>query len=403
MLRELARHGGLSADGRQVTGRLLAEAEKILGPEFPALTFAKFAGLPGELLMFSTYRYALPQFLSFMLALRTVAAEPTFRTVINGAMAGVDVPAWCHLLLQLEAGRACREMGYSVVYEPDIEGSTSKADLLVDASGSPWLIETTVVLRADADKMWERYEDTVKRKLWGIERRYGVACVTVLEDHPDGADGDSRLDPATEDWLLAVESAARKAHALGTVQGVAAEHGLVEIYPGGVPDGITTFTGAVQERDGWKRLRRTLARKAKQVEGPLPAWVRVDCRDGLFQFGEWPRMSHAERIVVIADAITGDVLWPGCVQGVVLSSGLAHSFSATDPAVENYTVETDRGILVRRLVAPYLLRETVIIPSAAQGWPVAQQWCEAYGAEGHWLDTDLAAAGIPPLSQLWTA
>jgi hypothetical protein len=382
---------------------MLAEAEEILGTEFPARTFEKFDGLPGELLMFSTHRYALPQFLSFMLALRAAAAEPSFRTVINGAIAGVDVAAWYHLLLQLEAGRACREMGHPVAYEPAIEGSASKGDLLVDAVASPWLIETTVVLRADADKTWERYEDRVKAMLRGVEHRHDVTCVTVLEDHPDGANGDGALDPVTEDWLLAVEFAAREAHGSRVVQTVAAGYGRVEIYPDGVPDGTTIFTGAVQERDGWKRLRRTLAGKAKQVEGTLPAWVRVDCRDGLFMFGEWPKMPQAERIAVIADAIIGDVRWPVCAQGVVLSSGLASSFSATDPAVEDFTVETDRGILMRRMVAPYLLRETVIIPIVAQGSPVAQQWREAYGAEGHWLDTDLASAGMPPLSQLWTA
>jgi len=381
---------------------MMVEAEEILGSEFPALTFDKFVGLPGELLMFGTHRYALPQFLSFMLALRDAATEPTFRTVVNGVIKGVDVPAWYHLLLQLEAGRVCREMGYSVGYEPNIEGSASKADLLVDAAGSPWLIETTVVLRGDADKTWERYEDMVKSRLLGIELRYGVTCVTVLDDHPDGAAADGGLDPATEAWLEVVEFAAEQAHASGSVQGVAAGHARVEIYPDGVPDGTTTFTGAVQERDGWKRLRRTLAGKAKQVEGPLPAWVRVDCRDGLFQFGEWPRMPRPERLGAIADAVTGDVRWPGCVQGVVLSSGLALSFSATDPTAEDFTAETGRGILMRRLVAPYLLRETVIVPTVAPGWPGARRWCEAYGAEGQWLDRDLAAAGMPPLSHLWT-
>ncbi len=66
-------------------------------------------------------------------------------------------------------------MGYVVAYEPAIPGTGRKSDLLVDDGKSPWLVETTVVLRADADKAWERYEETVWHRLRGgraPEQRY---------------------------------------------------------------------------------------------------------------------------------------------------------------------------------------------------------------------------------------
>jgi hypothetical protein len=339
----------------------------------------------------------------FVLGLRAAAMDPSFQTVVNGARSGLDAAAWHHLLLQLEAGRACREMALSVSYEPAIEGSVSKGDLLIEGPGTPWLIETTAVLRGEADKTWEAYEELIKNRLRTIEHRHGVACVSVLIDHPVGAHGVNAVDPVTEDLLLAVELAAHQAGTTQTAQVVECAQGRIEIYPDGVPVGTTTFTGAIFERDGWTRLRRTLASKARQINGPLPAWVRIDCRDGLFQFGEWPRMAHAERIAIIAEALTGGVAWPTCAQGVVLSSGLAGAFSATDPVAEGFTVETDHGILMRRLVARYLLRESVIVPFGEAAWTVARQWRDAYGAEPRWLDTDLAAAGMPSLNDFWVA
>jgi hypothetical protein len=124
---------------------------------------------------------------------------------------------------------------------------------------------------------------------------------------------------------------------------VRAGHGWIAAHPESVPAGAATFTGAVQERDGWKRLRRALAGKAGQIEGPLPAWVRNDCRDGLFQFTDWPRMPPLERIADMADAISTEVQWPGCAQGVVLSSGYAVSLGANSPEAGDITADTNRG------------------------------------------------------------
>ncbi|HCT77516.1 MAG TPA: hypothetical protein DGG94_13075 [Micromonosporaceae bacterium] len=400
VIKHLVAGGGLSPTGKQVVAELLDGLAGILGEEFPERIFDKFGGLPGHLLLLGSHRIALPQFLSFALALRVAARDPTFRPVLNGAVAGMDVPAWYHLLLQLEAGRACREMGYQVTYEPAIVGSASKADLMVEGGDEPWLVETTVVLRADADKSWERYEDTFMDRIRAIEHRNRVTCVIVLNDHPADKPANGGLGSITEAWLTEIDSAAKTARAAMAPQVVPAEHGSVTIHPDGVPTGTATFTGALQERDGWKRLRRALAGKAKQIDGTIPVWVRIDCQDGLLAFGQWPKMPYAERIASMADAIHNEIQWPRCARGVVLSSGPALSMGATETNVETLTTETDNGIIMRRLTAPHLVRETVIIPVTPAGWSVARQWRDAYGTEARWVQSDLAAAGYPHMNEL---
>jgi hypothetical protein len=135
---------------------------------------------------------------------------------------------------------------------------------------------------------------------------------------------------------------------------------------------------------------------------PLPVWVRIDCRDGLFQFTDWPPMAPPDRIAAMADAIRTEVPWPGCAQGVVLSSGYATSPGANSPEAENVTAATDQGTFLRRLTAPGLVRETVILPFGPAAHNTAQQWRDAYDKEPQWLDTDLAAAGMPLLADLGT-
>jgi hypothetical protein len=397
----LASGGGLSETGHRVVRGLLTDVKSILGADFPARTFRKFRGLPPEFLLPAGHRSVLPMFLAFPLHLRDAASEPTFRPVLNGAVDGVDVPAWYHLRLQLETARACRAMGAPVTYEPDVPGTDRKADLLVDADHAPWLVETTAVLRGDADKSWEQYEDAIQHAVRAIEHRHNVNCVVSLDSHPlDAVDGGG-LGRTTEAWLATAQRAAAAARTTLTPQLVRADHGWIAAYPESAPVGTSAFSGALQERDGWKRLRRALAGKARQIDGPLPVWVRIDCRDGLFQFTDWPRMPPHERIAAMADAISTDVSWPGCAQGVVLSSGYAASLGANSAEAENVTADTLRGTFLRRLTTPGLLRETLILPFGPATHITAQQWRNAYDTEPQWLDTDLAAAGMPPLADFW--
>lgn len=205
----------------------------------------------------------------------------------------------------------------------------------------------------------------------------------------------------TRAWLAAVEAVAESTAGLPGAYAVPSEIGVVTVHREAARPGAALFTGAVQYRDGSRRLGRTLSAKAVQVRGPWPAWIRVDRLDGLFQFTDWAKMLPQERLAAIAAAIRFNVQWPGNAEGVVLSTGPAVSLGATNATTEDATVQTSDGALVRRLLAPHLVRDTLVIPLRDHGDSRVGWWARAYGREPEWLDQGLERAGQPHLAHLW--
>jgi hypothetical protein len=71
------------------------------------------------------------------------------------------------------------------------------------------------------------------------------------------------------------------------------------------------------------------------------------------------------------------------------------------PAAEERTVVTPGGIAQRRLLAPHMARETLIVPLRSDAEPTAKMWADAYASESNWLSEDLATAGLPTLADFW--
>jgi hypothetical protein len=63
--------------------------------------------------------------------------------------------------------------------------------------------------------------------------------------------------------------------------------------------------------------------------------------------------------------------------------------------------ETEDGYFVRRLLAPHLARETIIVTLRPAGRDVASAWADAHASEPAWLDNDLATLDLPPLAAFW--
>lgn len=392
----LISRNGLSDDGTATMQWALAQLRTLVGESWLGRQYRKQRRLPAELLYAGTHRYALPQALSLVLRLDRAFSEPTFAKVRSEFRRGADSSAWRHILLQLEVARAAADQGDAVTFEPSIPGSNSKGDLLI-APNTPeaWMVETTTLPRADVDLNWQTYEDQFEAVIRSIERRHDVTCTTVLNDHMAADE--------TQAWLVAVDAAAGSADQTSDPTVVRSEIGTVTIHRDRVPSGTTLFSGAVQYRDGWHRLGRALATKARQIAGPWPAWIRIDCLDGLFQFTEWASAQPQKRIEAIATAIRSNVVWPANAEGIALSSGPAVSLNALDPAAETVTAHTTHGAFLRRLLSPHLVRETFVIPVNDQNQSRTLWWINAYANEPDWLNQDLAAAGKPPLEQLWAA
>ncbi|MFI5893762.1 hypothetical protein ACIA5D_27035 [Actinoplanes sp. NPDC051513] len=393
-LDDLASSRRLTEEGVATLRWAYARLRSLLGDSWLTRQYRKQGRLPGELLFAGTHRYALPQALSLVLRLDHDVSEPTFAKVKAELRRGADSSLWRHVLLQLEVARAARDRGSAVMFEPAIPGSKKRGDLLIDGhTDQGWLVETTTVPRAAIDLDWQDYEVRLRHAIHLIEQRYGVTCVVCLDDHMVWED--------TQNWIAAIDENASSMTGALNVHVVPSEIGAVTVYRGSVPEGTVVFSGAAQYRDGWHRLGRTLSTKAVQVRGPWPAWIRVDCLDGLFQFTEWAQGAPSERLQAIAAAIHTAVRWPDNAEGVVLSTGPAVSLGATDSAQENVGVQTADGVFVRRLLARHLVRETVVIPLPGRGKDRAKWWADAYGREPGWLDEDLEGAGRPRLDHLW--
>ena len=112
-------------------------------------------------------------------------------------------------------------------------------------------------------------------------------------------------------------------------------------------------------------------------------------------------MPPSERAATLAETMRPYTDGHEHLHGIICSSGAASSLGATDPAIEGAYAETDDGFLIRRLLAPHLVRETIIVTLRRAGCDVARAWADAYADEPTWLDNDLAALDLPPLAAFW--
>ncbi|WP_432983258.1 hypothetical protein [Dactylosporangium sp. CA-233914] len=255
------------------------------------------------------------------------------------------------------------------------------------------MVETTTIPRAAIDTAWEEYEEALRAAVRRIELEFDVTCLIDLTSH--------MVEDETQAWLDAVRLIAAHTDGEPGNQVVPSEIGTITICRGLIPAGTALFAGAVQERDEWHRLGRTLAAKSQQVAGPLPAWIRVDCLDGLFQFTGWARMEAESRLDAIAAEIRDRVAWSDNAEGIVLSSGPAVFTGGDDPAMAATTITTSACTFLRRVIAPNLIRESFIVPLRAGVDERRAWWSHAYGNEPEWLDADLRRARQPRLAELW--
>lgn len=364
------------------------EAERMLGPSWPSRQFERKGWWPGEFNLLMFHAAALPQFLAFVMRLEAAANEPTFTTVLRGLKRGVTSTDWRHALLQLEVHRALRSPGTAITFEPEITGSRNKADLMITPSeGSPFLVETTSLARADVDQAWEEYEHNVWQAVTTLELRHNVRIAVELIDH--------RNETETATWLAAIEAAAASSE--HEVQRVESPMGRAEVRRAGSPTPERTFVGAVATRDGWRRLGRALQAKARQSEGPLPVWLRVDALDGFFQFTEFATLDWTEHVDRVATNLREDLAGASHLAGVVLSSGPAVVLGATDPTAENQTTRSAAGCGLRRLISAHTVRETVVVTLRDDVTDQRERWTAAYAAEPEWLPHDLSGRALPQL------
>jgi hypothetical protein len=240
--------------------------------------------------------------------------------------------------------------------------------------------------------MTEQFEGALEAWLRSVGDRHGVYTVVELT---------RALEPeASFEWREEIAAAAVDVSANGMPATVRSAAGSVTLNPGEAPVGVATFNGVPRERDLSFRLRKLVLEKARQTSGPYPTWVRVDGLDGVFAFTAWSQATPTQRIAELASLLVEPLGAYPHVHGVVYSSGMAGGGYGVAPETLIAGVDTSQGHFVRRSLATFLLRETVVLPVRPYGLELATAWAAAYGSEPQWLDDDLTARDLPPLAQL---
>ncbi|MER7209967.1 hypothetical protein ABT340_23160 [Streptosporangium sp. NPDC000239] len=393
LLKRFIDNPGFSDAGKLALEHVLHLLEDILGTSWVRRQYRKRGRLPAEVVLFASHRAALPQFLTLGMRLRAAAIEPTFRPVLGGLRKEPTSSDWRHALLQLEVARAAKAASWAYSFEPVLSGSDHRADLIISALGQEFFVETTTLFRTQQDLNSEKYEERFLEQIRAVERCFGIYAISELFQHVD--------ETVTADWVEAIEAAAAEVRDARETHTVVSDVGKVKLQVNAAPPETVTFRGALRERDIGRRLCHTVRVKALQSLGSVPTWLRVDALDGVFQFTEWARMPGTERVALLHDVLQPVISVAPHLHGVICSSGLAVSIGATDRIVEEVTVETSNGAMLRRLLGPHLAREMVIVSLQPEADSMAHAWAAAYANEPSWLDEDLTAVGLPPLEAFW--
>lgn len=389
LFREMGSASSLSDEGTAAARWAIGLLEDTFGRSWPVRQFRQQGWVPGFLLGYASHRSELPRLLAVACQLDRFRNSPTLRPVLSQVKKTATDSGWRHLLLQLEVARAGEEVGASVRFEPPILGSQRFGDVALTWSDQIATVETTSLSRADADLAHQRFERGLQQALQELAWQHCVAMAVSLSGHP--------LDDSDPSWLDGIESAAATVGRTGARLVLARGWARLVITPashfGEPAPGVTTFTGAVHQRDSWYRLRDVLRDKARQSVGAPNVWIRMDALDGLFALTDWARSEMSDRAAVIADAIGTALADSDHVQGVILSSGAGVNLDDPSEPLLDQRAEADSSVMLRRLIAPGLLRETAIVTLRSEAEPIAGLFAHAYDAESCGLAEDLSQRG----------
>lgn len=371
------------ADRRIGWGRSILR--QFLGEAWPETQWRTSRWLPSELIDAGIHIAAGPRLLQLAANLTRFADAAGFDDAAARVRAGgISRSDWHHLLLQFEIARAGLSFGATARFEPAIEGTGRKTDVLLACPDAPILsVEAVSLWPATASTANEAWDRDLHWKLDAIARAEGVAMECEVIDHP--ADGHR------DTWLVVVSSLAATAARSGIA--TVSEPGWcrLEITPVNESgtDGVTSFTGMPNIRDGWARARKVLRHKARQTDGADNVWIRIDMLDGLFAFSGWAHESPHERLNWMRDLLLDTLRTDAHVQGVIVSSGTSFTPATPGSAELIEDVSDDGAALIRREIAPHLARETLIVPLHGPGRAGARLFQAAYASEPTWLKHDL--------------
>jgi hypothetical protein len=284
-----------------------------------------------------------------------------------------------HADLQLEV--AALALRADLVPELEPAGGTP-ADVAFTANGRRIVVEARAVLPDNAWREDNRRTDEVFERVQAIEIASGVRV--------EGIFGRLLDTDEIEDVLGRVAAHARLVAAGGAAPPLRIHGADLRVVDRSSPP-RSGLTGPSMTGDAWTRVGRRIAEKAAQARGSGATWLRLDARNGLWQFTRWSQQSLAAKLDALIALAVGAL---GGLEGVVLSSGaLLRQGTFKDEEV----LRADGAVALRRLVAPLRVRETLVVPAgrSVSVGEASAAWRELYANEDEWLAWGLERVGLP--------
>lgn len=387
-------HRGLA--WRQAGVWALDTLEENLGQDWLGRTIEKYRLLElGEMLPYfiqlgPAHTLAYADLLEFALRLEILRDVPGMGKV-RKVLRGIPRPDQLgHVMVQLETASLALMGGCAIDIESALAHPHRPADLVLQIAGSSVQVELAVLLPDEGFRQADRRIDRLFKLIHALEARYDVTCEGRLPEVLSDAD--------EQEFLVQLDRVARRVRGEGSAQRVEVTGASIFMSPArGVP--TASLTAAFPTVDSTWRLGSLLKRKAEQTLGHRRVWLRVDVRDGLWQFTAWSQMALSGKLSMLQLHLSELLGESDHVGGVVVSSGSVHA----QGAFEDESVEVGGSMGIRRLIEPLRVRETMIIPLHEDPAPWPDMWRDLYEQEPAGLPWCLAKLGLPSVEEIFGA
>ena len=389
LLRELTeRSRGRTAAWTQTGLWTLQTLETELGADWPAAVAKKApGGMAADLAWAPAHVHAFARLLELALRLRLVADVPGRAKLRKAIVRDPRPDVLFHAELQLEVATLASRAGSSPTLEPGPH-DLPHPDVAFDFDSIRFYVEARVVLTSDQWRDESQLTHELFEQIRAIESRYDVHVVGEVPRQLADAERRDLLAIATDRArLVSIGATAPPIHFAGAE---------LQVCPR-VADVADGLRGPEMRGDSWARIGPRIVDKARRARESGANWLRLDAREGLWQFTHWARKPLAAKLDDLAN-IVGPSL--DGLDGIVMSSG---SLQRQGDFNDEDVMLGDGLTASRRLLTPLRVRETLVIPGSTRGRRAAERWRALYSDEPSWLDWGLARVELPPAEEIFAA
>ena len=372
---------------RQATLWALDQFERRMGPDWLERYYRTSGHVPYEINLGGAHAAALGNLLDLALRLAILDQVKGAGQVQKEMRTDLRDDRRRHSALQLEVGGLAAREGYAVAFEDRRDPGAPPSDVVLRAGEQTIRLETFAVLRDKRSQEAARYWDRISQAILRIEWKH---------DTPISGSITRQLDEQeTIELFDALEQAAQETAATHQPREISQPGADLLVESRGISRHTLEF--GIEETESWPRIESKLRQKAEQAQAAGGGWLRADLLDGTWAFTPWARAGLQAKITEISKLVRPVLNHYPAISGLVLSNGAS---VAQGQFVGESAPSSNESYGLRRVLPAVRVRETMIIPSNAEGLKQARQWVKIYNAEDTWLDWALERHGLPAWGEI---